>query len=326
MTVSSGPGALQSPRADVTRVRPNGSRAPLPAAEHRRLRRRWVIGRNLTGWAFVVPVGVFFVLFLLIPVVGVFWWSTQSGRLLGGNEFVGLENFGTILNSIEASGALRTTVAFALLSVPTIIVISLVLGMSLARVRRGATVYRFLVYFPVLVPPIVVGLIWVFLTHVDFGMFNIILRLVGAEPVNWLSTTNALPVVAAADVWRSVGYWSIFFLAAILALPRELYEAAHLDGAHMIRRFWHVTLPGIRNILLLAVLMATIWALQVFEIVLVLTRGGPGTSTRTAVYYVWWYVFGDGQVGLGAAISVLLLTVILTMSLLIVRLIRQRHD
>jgi ABC-type sugar transport system permease subunit len=299
--------------------------AALSAAEHRRLRRRWILQRNLTGWGFVAPVGVFFTLFLLVPVIGVFWWSTRSGRLLGGNEFIGLDNFTRIIGSIEASGALRTTLLFALLSVPAIIVIALVLGMTLARVRRGATVYRFFVYFPVLVPPIVVGLIWVFLTHADFGMFNLVLRAVGAEPVNWLSVSTALPVVAAADVWRSVGYWAIFFLAAIIGLPRELYEAAHLDGASMPRRFWHVTLPGIKNILLLAVLMSTIWALQVFDIVLVLTRGGPGTATRTAVYYVWWYVFGDGQVGLGAAISVLLLVVILAMTFLVFRLMRERR-
>jgi ABC-type sugar transport system permease subunit len=323
MTASSRPGALPGPRTSL--ALPIRRRAPLPAAEHRRLRRRWVLQRNLTGWAFIAPVGAFFVVFLLIPVIGVFWWSTQSGRLLGGNEFVGFDNFTRIVKSIEASGALRTTVVFALLSVPAIIVLAMVLGMLLARVRRGGTVYRFLVYFPVLVPPIVVGLIWVFLTHSDFGMFNLILRGVGMEPVNWLSASNALPVVAAADVWRSVGYWAIFFLAAIIGLPRELYEAAHLDGADTVRRFWHVTLPGIRNILLLAVLMSTIWALQVFDIVLVLTRGGPGTSTRTAVYYVWWYVFGDGQVGLGAAISVLLLVVILGMTLVVLRLMRERR-
>ncbi|MBX3029905.1 MAG: sugar ABC transporter permease [Chloroflexi bacterium] len=304
---------------------PRARHAPLSAAEHRRLRIRWVLQRNLTGWAFVAPVGVFFVLFLLIPVLGVFWWSAQSGRLLGGTEFVGLDNFVRIINSIEASGALRTTLMFALMSVPTIIVFAMVLGMSMARVQRGATVYRFFIYFPVLVPPIVVGLIWVFMTHADFGLLNLILRGVGMPPVNWLSASNALPIVAAADVWRSVGYWAIFFLAAFVGLPRELYEAAQLDGANSAKRFWHVTLPGIRNILLLAVLMSTIWALQVFDIILVLTRGGPGTATRSAVYYVWWYVFGDGQIGLGASISVLLLTVILGMTLLVIRLMRPKR-
>lgn len=298
-------------------------RARLTPAEHRGLRRRQRIRRDLVGWAFVAPVGVFFVLFLLIPVLGVFWWSLRSGNLVSDNAFVGLKNFELIVGSFEASTVIFNTIVFALLTVPAIMVIALGLALILTRVKRGASFYRFFIYFPVLVPGVVVGLIWAFLTHADFGLFNQLLRATGQEPVNWLAAGTALPVIAAADAWRNVGYWAIFFVAAIIGLPRELYEAAHLDGANALQRFRYVTLPGIRRIVLLAVVMATIWALQVFDIVLILTRGGPGTATTTAVYYVWFYAFGLGRVGLSAAISVLLLVVILAMTFSFLRLLRE---
>jgi ABC-type sugar transport system permease subunit len=278
--------------------------------------------RDLTGLAFVAPVGVFFVLFLLIPVLGVFWWSLRKGNLIGAGEFVGLENFEMVATSLEASTVITNTLKFTLMSVPAILILAVLLALMLSRVKRGGSFYRFFIYFPVLVPGVVVGLIWTFLTHADFGLLNLLLRAGGQQSVNWLAAPTALPIVAAADLWRNVGYWAIFFLAAIIGLPRELYEAAHLDGAGAWARFRYVTLPGIRRIALLALVMATIWALQVFDIVLVLTRGGPGTATSTAVYYVWYYAFGLGQVGLSAAISVLLLIVILVMTFSFLRLLR----
>ncbi len=298
-------------------------RARLTPEEHRRLRFRRQLRRNLTGWAFVAPVGVFFVTFLLIPVVGVFWWSTRTGNLIGESKFVGLKNLQQVVGSFEAPTVLLNTIMFALMSVPVIIVVAILLALMLGRVKRGAAVYRFFIYFPVLVPGVVVGLIWTFVTHPDFGLFNTILRSAGQDPVNWLSAGTALPIVAAADIWRNVGYWAIFFLAALIGLPRELYEAAHLDGANAFQRFRHVTLPGIRRIGLLAIVMATIWALQVFDIILILTQGGPGTATTTAVYFVWYYAFGLGRIGISAAISVVLLVVILLMTVSYLRLLRE---
>jgi ABC-type sugar transport system permease subunit len=309
----------------VATTRPVAGRVRLSEAEHRRLRRRRDVRRNLTGWACIAPVGVFFVAFLLVPVLGVFLWSTRNGGLSGASEFVGLANYQKAVNSLEASTAISNTVAFTLMSVPLIILIALGLALLMSRVHRGATVYRFLIYFPVLVPGVVVGLIWIFLTHADFGMFNVLLRSVGMHSVNWLSQATALVMVAAADIWRNVGYWTIFFLAAIIGLPREQYEAAHLDGAGAFQRFRYVTLPGIRRIVILAVLMATIWALQVFDIVLILTRGGPATATQTAVYFVWYYGFGLGKVGMAAAISVLLLVVILALTLALLRFMQERR-
>jgi ABC-type sugar transport system permease subunit len=239
---------------------------------------------------------------------------------------VGLSNFTRLPGLVGATAAVQNTLVFALLSVPLILVGALAIAMLLARVGRGASTYRFLVYFPVLVPGVVAALIWLFLTNVDFGLFNGVLRLFGAEPVTWLGSGTALLVLALLDVWRNVGYWAIFFVAAIIGLPQELYQAAELDGASPPSRFRYLTLPLLRRILLFAVVVATIWGLQVFDTALVLTSGGPGTATTTIVYRVWQYVFGaSDKVGAAAAISLLLIAAILCLTVLQLRLLRSRR-
>lgn len=300
-------------------------RQRLSADEHRRLARQRRLRREATGWAFLAPMFVFFVVFLLLPVILVFWWSTQKGGLTTGSEFVGLENFQRLPRQVDAGVAIRNTLRFALMSIPATLAIALGLAMLLARVGRGGSVYRFLVYFPALVPGVVAGLIWIFLTNVDFGLFNTLFRLVGLDPVVWLGPKSALQVLAALDVWRNFGFWAIFFLAAIIGLPGELYQAAELDGASAWQRFFRLTLPLLRRVILFAVVVATIFGLQVFDTALILTGGGPGTSTLTIVYRIWTYIFGStDKVGYGAAISVVLLVAILILTLIQLRLLRGR--
>lgn len=300
-------------------------RARLSLDEHQRLRRRQRVRRELTGWVFLLPQFTFFVVFLLIPVLAVFWWSTQQGGVLTRAEFVGLENYARLPRQVAAMTAIRNTFVFALMSIPATLIIALGMALLLARVRRGAATYRFLVYFPVLVPGVVAGLIWVFLTNVDFGLFDTLLRTGGMEPVTWLGPGTALGVLAALDVWRSVGYWAIFFLAAIIGLPQELYQAAELDGASAWQRFRRLTLPLLRRIILFAVVVSTIFGLQIFDTALILTNGGPGTATNTIVFLIWKYVFGDAdKVGLAAAMSVALLVAILVLTLIQLRALRGR--
>jgi ABC-type sugar transport system permease subunit len=302
---------------------PSNSRQRLSADEHRRLARERRLRRELTGWAFLAPMFLFFVLFLLAPVILVFWWSTQEGGLTTGSEYVGLANFRRLPNQLDAPIAIGNTLRFAVMSVPITLVIALAVAMLLARVGRAGTVYRFLIYFPALVPGVVAGLIWIFLTNVDFGLFNTLLRSVGLTSVTWLGPKSALQVIAALDVWRSFGFWAIFFLAAIIGLPGELYQAAELDGASAWQRFLKLTLPLLRRIILFGVVVATIYGLQVFDTALILTGGGPGTATLTIVYRIWTYIFGSaGKVGYGAAISVVLLLAILILTLIQLRLLR----
>jgi ABC-type sugar transport system permease subunit len=312
------------PKPSSTAAAPPRQR--LSAAEHRRLARNRRIERELTGWAFLLPMFVFFVVFLLVPVLLVFWWSTQNGGLTTGSEFVGLDNFRRLPRQVDAAAAISNTLRFALMSIPITLAIALGVAMLLARVGRGGSVYRFLVYFPALVPGVVAGLIWIFLTNVDFGLFNTMFRLVGLDPVTWLGPKSALQVLAALDIWRSFGFWAIFFLAAIIGLPKELYQAAELDGANGWQRFFRLTLPLLRRVILFAVVVASIYGLQVFDTALILTGGGPGTSTLTIVYRIWTYIFGSSdKVGYGAAISVALLVAILILTLIQLRLLRDRR-
>jgi ABC-type sugar transport system permease subunit len=312
--------------AQLLDVRSPARRLRLSPDEHRRLRRRARLRRELTAWMFLGPFFAFFVVFLLVPVVGTVWWSTRSGGITSGTVSVGLGNFARLPDLVGATTAIQNTLVFALLSVPPILVGALAIAMILAKVQRGASVYRFLVYFPVLVPGVVAALIWLFLTNIDFGLFNEVLRAVGGKPVTWLGADTALPVLAALDVWRNVGYWAIFFVAAIIGLPQELYQAAELDGASGPARFRHLTLPLLRRILLFAVVVSTIWGLQVFDTALVLTAGGPGTATTTIIYRAWQYVFGaSDKVGFAAAISLVLIAAILTLTLVQMRLLRARR-
>ena len=269
---------------------------------------------------------VFFVVFLLVPVLGTFWWSTRSGGLLGATTNVGLQNYTKFPQQVDATTAVKNTLYFALMSVPLTIVLGVLLALLLAKVGRGGSVYRFLIYFPTLVPGVVAGLIWLFLTNPDFGLFNNILRAVGAQPITWLGINSALRTLAAVDVWRNAGYWAIFFVAALIGLPKELYQAAALDGAGAFARFWHLTLPLLRRILLFALVVSTIWGLQVFDTALIMTAGGPGFATTTIVYRVWQYVFAyPDEIGLAAAMSSMLVVAILVLTLVQLRALRGKR-
>ncbi len=275
---------------------------------------------------FLGPMFAFFVVFLVVPVFGTIWWSTRFGSLLSTTRFVGLKNFTRLPGLVGAPQAIKNTLVFAGFSVPLILIGALGIALLLARLKHGGAVYRFLVYFPVLVPGVVAALIWLFLTNADFGLFNEVLRLFGFQPVAWLGVNNALGLLIALDVWRNVGYWAMFFVAAIIGLPEELFQAARLDGASVLARFRFLTLPLLRRIIFFAVVVSTIWAFQVFDTAIVLTRGGPAGATTTVIYRIWNYVFASSnKVGYASAISLVMIVVILALTLIQMRLLRSRR-
>lgn len=300
------------------------SRERITSAQHGLLARRYRLRKALTAYAFLAPNFFFFTIFLLYPVVRTFFYSFVSGGLLTPQHFVGLYHWEQLPSVSTAMTAFQNSFFYAALAIPSMLVVGMVVALILQRVRSAGPFFRAFIYFPTLAPPVVAALIWLFVIHPDFGVFNLGIRALGGQTVNFLSFNLALPSVAALEVWRSIGYWSIFFLAALLGLPKELYEAAHLDGTNAWQRFWHLTLPLMRPVLLYAIVLATIYNLQIFDTVFVMTDGGPGNATATVVWYIYKALFVFDNVGLSAVVSFTLLAIILALTLIEMRILRPK--
>lgn len=309
--------------AALSEARPRHQR--LSVVEHRRLARRYRLRKALVAYAFLAPNLVFFVVFLLIPVIWAIYASLTSGSLISPPKFVGLKNWMTVFQDRTAQQVLVNSLYYALMAIPAMLIIGLIIALFLRNIKRGGAFFRAGIYFPVLAPILVAGLIWVFMVHPDFGALNFGVRALGGKPLNFLGTSAlALPTIAAVEVWRGAGFWAVYFLAALVALPSELYQAAHMDGANARQRFLFLTLPLLRSTILFAVVQATIYNVQIFDTVFVMTDGGPSNSTATVVWYIYRTLFTYNNIGYGATMSVVLLVVILVLALIEMRLLRGR--
>jgi multiple sugar transport system permease protein len=295
-------------------------------ADLRRARRRHRLRRNAAAYAFLAPNLAFFAAFLLLPVGWVVRQSFMSGGVLGPARWVGLQNWAHALGDADLRRSLEHTVLFTLMTVPAVLLTAMTLALLLRGLRRGGAVVRAIVYLPSLAPVVLAGLLWIFVVNPDVGLLNAGVRLAGFAPVNWLGDEHlALPSIALLEVWRGTGFWALFLLAALLAVSRELYDAAAIDGAGAWSRFRFVTLPGIGPTLLVAIVLTTLVAMQAFDSVFVLTNGGPAGATDTAVLYIYRSVFESGEPGYGAVLSLLLMAFIVVLTLLIVRVLGRRR-
>jgi len=283
--------------------------------------------RNAVAYAFLLPNLVLFAGFLLLPAIWVVRQSFMTGGVLGPATWVGFDNWRSVFSDASVLRSLRNTALFTVMAVPLVLVLSMFVALLLRELRRGSTLVRAAVYLPTLAPIVLAALIWVFVVHPEFGLLNIGSRAAGLEPVNWLGSSKwALPSIVMLEVWRSIGFWALFLLAALLAVSPNLYSAASLDGASRFQRFVHVTLPGVRVPMIVAVLLTTILSMQVFDSVFVLTQGGPAGATDTVVYYIYRTIFQSANPGYGAAVSLVLVLVIVAMTLALARVFRERHS
>jgi len=298
----------------------------LSAEEHRRLRRRHERRRTLAAWGFLAPNAVFFVAFLLLPAAYLFYLTFHEGGIITPAKYVGLKNWASIWSDELVRTSIRNTLYYCLMAIPAVFVIGMLLALCLQHIPRGSGPFRSIFYLPTLTPYVTAALIWLFVVQRDFGALNVLLGFVGIPPQNWLgSTTLAMPSIAMLEVWRGVGFWTLLFLAALLGLPRELYQAATIDGAGPWQQFRHLTLPLLRPTFYFAVVMATIWNIQLFDSVSILTDGGPVNATTTVVWYIYKAMFQfNDKTGFAAALSFVLLLFILALTLVEIRLLRKR--
>lgn len=298
----------------------------LSPAEHERLRRQHSRRRALTAYAFLLPSAIFFIAFLLIPVVYLFYLTFHNGGIITPATFVGLDNWRKAWSDELVRTTIGNTVYYCLLAIPSVFIIGMILALCLHRIPRGNGFFRSLFYLPTLTPYVTAALIWLFVVQRDFGALNVFLGFFGIPPQNWLGSPSlVMPSIAMLEVWRGVGFWTLLFLAALIALPPELYQAATIDGANGWQQLIHITLPLMRPTFFFAVVMATIWNLQLFDSVSILTDGGPQNASATVVWYIYKAMFQfNDKTGFAAALSFVLLLFILVLTMVEIRLLRKK--
>lgn len=298
----------------------------LSAAEHERRRRRYRRRHTLTAYGFLAPNLVAFVLFLAVPVGWLLFSTFRTGGVLGPASWVGLDNWSETFASPLVRTSIVNTLVYSAMAIPAVFIIAMVFALALRTVPRGEAPIRVALYVPTLQPAVVSALIFTFVLHPDFGIINFLVRAFGGSPVNFLGDTSlALPTIAGIEVWRGIGFWTLLFLAGLLAQPGDLHHAAELDGAGAARRFFRLTLPLLRPTFYFAVIFATIVNLQLFDSVYALTDGGPVNSTITVSLYVYRSLFSFGEIGFGATLSFILVLTVLALTAVQTRLLRERH-
>ncbi|WP_424919790.1 carbohydrate ABC transporter permease [Streptomyces sp. wa1064] len=297
------------------------SKEPLP---HPLPRRRGTGARKqFTAWLFLVPALLIFGLFAWWPIVRSLLLSFQRTNLVDPAVWVGLDNFRTLFADPLLGTAVGNTVFFVVLGVLIGFPAPLVLAAIMSTVRRGAGVYRFLVYLPVVIPPVVAILLWKWFYDPGSGLFNNVLGKVGLGPYAWLeSSDSAMLSLVLEATWAGMGGAVLIYLAAMVGIPGELYEAAEVDGAGIWRRIWHVMLPQLRSVIGLLLLVQLINTVQVFTEPYVFTGGGPENSTLTVLLLIFRYAFQDGEYGQAAALSFLMVLALALLSAVYLRATR----
>ncbi|MBL8592157.1 MAG: sugar ABC transporter permease [Devosia sp.] len=280
----------------------------------------------ISALAFLTPKVGLFCAFVVVPFLYTFYLMLFQGGLIGKFRFVGLGNFGALLDDGLLRSTVVNTLLFMAVNIPVTVGLSLGVGILLARQVKFRGVYRSLIYVPSLLSVSATGLVWKIMLDRDAGpLYGLFKHYLGLELSYLQSGTVALVTVALISAWASVGFYSLIFLAGLNGIPRELYEAGTVDGISPRGAFWHITLPLLKPVLQLVLILTSISAIQVFDIIFVLTQGGPGTSTYTVMWYIYKSVFGGGSVGYAATISVAVMVFSILLAGAIVLFTRSRE-
>lgn len=267
----------------------------------------WVRRGGLSTLVFFLPLLLSFGLFSWWPILRSLPLSFQRTNFLT-TEWIGLDNFARVLADPLLGTAAFNTLWFALLALVIGFPVPVILAVFIAELRRSRGLASALVYLPVIFPPVVAVLLWkAFFDPSPTGVLNTILGWVGLGPLSWLNDGDlAMPSIVLQATWASFGTATIIYLATLMGIRTELYDAAETDGAGAFRRFWHVTLPQMRGVLLVMLLLQLIGTFQVFTEPYIMTNGGPENRTVTILMLIYRYAFVSGDYGRATALSLLL--------------------
>ena len=262
--------------------------------------------------------------FVVFPILRSLYYSFFDWTVGAVSQpFVGFGNYVQLFHDQQFWNALRITLEYTIVSVVLLVVLGFVAALLLQRDTLANRIVRSVFFFPTIVSLVTIGLVWKFLLDPDIGLVGGITTMLGLPSVAWLQSTSlALPTIIFVSVWKSIGFAMILFVAGLNGVPAERYEAAELDGANRWQTVWRITLPSIRPTMLFTSMILTIQSFQVFDLVYVMTGGGPVFHTDTLVNLLYRDGFVNYQTGYASAISWVLFVIIMLISLLQLRLFR----
>lgn len=292
------------------------------------LQRRGGAGESLTGWAYLAPslalVGVFF----FWPLAHAVWISGHRWPLFGRARWNDWANYRTLLDDEMFWRALGFTLRYTAALTPVLFAVAFILALLANSERRGVEIFRTIWFLPTAIGLSTASVLWAWMLNGDVGIFTPLLRGLGLVdgPIPYLdNATNALVAASSMVIWKTAGFNMVLLLVGLQSIPKDVVEAARIDGAGPFQTFRHITLPLMKRTILLALALSVIGSLLAFEQFYVITRGGPQNATMTLVYWIYHNAFVSFRIGYASALSIVLLALVLALTALQFYLLRERR-
>lgn len=269
--------------------------------------------QNAAAWVFIFPAVAGILIFIIIPIVFSFGLSFAKWDLLNPMEFVGFANYREIFTEPLFGKILLNTVVFALATSIFGVIIPLVLACILNNKIRGAEFYKTAYFLPFITPMLVIGIVWEWIFDPNIGLLNRVLHL----HINWLYDPHwAMPALIIVSVWKLIGYNMIIFLSSLSGISNSMFEAAKIDGANHVETFFYVTIPLLSPTIFFVVIITAVSSFQIFDLIYLMTQGGPLDSTNVLVYAIYKNAFEYFNAGKASAIAYVLFVIILVLTLM----------
>lgn len=267
-------------------------------------------------YLFLLPAGIVLLIFFFIPFSQTILLSFQNySASIYTPEFAGLKNYFEILHNPTFYKVILNTIIYLVVAVPILAILPLFLAILINQKIKGITLYKILIYLPVIVSIVVAAIAFKWL-YAEQGILNYLLNVFHINSIGWLTDPKyAIYSVIIVTIWKGIGYYMMIYLAALMSVPKELYEACDIDGAGFLRKHLTVTVPHIMPTIALVTTISSISAMKIFAEIYVMTKGGPLNSTKTIVYYIYEKAFENLDLGLASAMAVILLVIVMVFSL-----------
>lgn len=273
--------------------------------------------KKYAPYLFLLPAAIVLGIFFFIPFFDTVILSFKDySSSIYNPTWVGVSNYVYLMKSPEFYKVIFNTLVFLVCAVPLLAIIPLILAIMINQKIRGITLYKLLIYLPVIVSIVVAAIAFKWL-YAQAGILNYVIGRLGFNPIGWLTDPRfALFSVIIVTVWKGIGYYMMIYLAALMSAPKDLYEACEVDGANFIQKHLTVSLPHLMPTLALVTTISSISALKVFAEIYVMTKGGPLNSSKTIVYYIYERAFENLDLGLASAAAVILLCIVMVFSII----------